>query len=126
MIYLASSGARYQVIVLKINKNGDDAVKELLEAQKYLDTHFGERFKVKASFYARKNNLLPRITNFFLVNGFIDNPLKTLYQISKQFMNNTNVNFFQVSALGWVKGIEELGYALKESGDLNGNPKPKQ
>lgn len=116
---MASSGARYQVIVLKVKRNNDGATKELIELIDYFRKK-GERFEVVGTFYGRQTNLLPRITTYFLDKKFISNPLKTLYDINKMFIDKHELNFFQASALGFITGIEELGKALK-GGKIGGN-----
>lgn len=110
---MGSSGARYQIIILKVERNEYDAVKELSAATHYLDTECKERFKVIGSFYGRTTNLLPRITHYLLVNKLIPYPFKTLYQVSKEFINNGNINVVQASILGYVKALDDLGTFIK-------------
>lgn len=109
---MVSSGSRYQVIILKVKRNDENAVKELIYLQDYFKS-VGNKFELVGSFYGRKSNLLPRITTYFLDKDFVVNPLKSLYDINKMFIDKHKVNFFQASALGFITGLEDLGKYLK-------------
>jgi hypothetical protein len=107
------SGERYEIIVLKVNRNHEGTVKELYALADYFKKK-GNDYSVLNSSYGSPSKALKKTIAWYLdsKNEFGDSslkhPKKTLYEINKMFMERKLVTSGTVSDMGVQADVEKL------------------
>jgi len=125
------SGQRYEIIVLKVNRNKNGTVQELLALQDYFKSK-GSSYSVLQSFYGSPVKSLKKTIAWYLDSCVLQHPRKTLYEINKMFIDKKLVGSIDVSDMGvqadvekLVKGIAKLfGVHPKKAEDLEDSEEP--
>ena len=125
------SGQRYEIVVLKVNRNNEGAVKELLALQDYFRTK-GSAYSVLQSSYGSPAKSLKKTIAWYLDACKLQHPRKTLYEINKMFIDKKVVASGDVTDMGvqadvekLVKGIAKFfGARLKKTEDLEDFEEP--
>ena len=101
------SGKRYEIIVLKINRNNEGAVKEVLALQDYFK-HKGESYSLLQSSYGSPSKALKKTIAWYLDSYSLQHPRKTLYEINKMFIERGTVGSQDVGDMGLAADVEKL------------------
>jgi len=107
------SGQRYEIIVLKVNRNHEGAVKELYALGDYFKKK-GNNYSFLSSSYGSPSKALKKTIAWYLdsKNEFgelsLKHPQKTLYEINKMFMERKLVTSGTVSDMGVQADVEKL------------------
>ena len=125
------SGQRFEIVVLKVNRNNEGAVKELLALQDYFKAK-GNSYTVLTSSYGSPAKALKKIIAWYLDSYKLSHPRKTLYEINKIFIDKKIVASGDVSDMGVQADIEKLvsmvagffGKDQKKPEDLEDNEEP--
>ena len=114
------SGKRYEIIVLKINRNDRGAVKELISLQDYFKKK-GESYTVLQASYGSPSKALKKTIAWYLDSYNLSHPRKTLYEINKMFIERKVVQSGDVADMGVQADVEKL--VTMVSGFFGGQPK---
>ena len=123
------SGQRYEVIVLKVNRNHEGAVKELYALADYFKKK-GNSYTFLNSAYGSPSKALKKTVAWYLdsKNEFgeysLKHPKKTLYEINKMFMERKLVSSGTISDMGVQADVEKLISSLAHF--FGGTPKKSE
>jgi hypothetical protein len=107
------SGQRYEIVVLKINRNNEGSIKELIA----LKDHFrrkGENYSLLTSSYGSPAKALKKTIGWYLDSldkddqPVLKHPRKTLYEINKMFIDRKVVSSGNVADMGVQADVEKL------------------
>jgi len=107
------SGQRYEIVVLKVNRNQEGAVKELYALADYFKKK-GNDYSFLNSSYGSPSKALKKTIAWYLdsKNEFgessLKHPQKTLYEINKMFMERKLVTSGTVTDMGVQADVEKL------------------
>jgi hypothetical protein len=107
------SGQRFEVIVLKVNRNDRGAVKELYALADYFKNK-GECYTFLNSEYGSPSKALKKTIAWYLDyideygNHGLKHPKKTLYEINKMFLERKMVSSGNVADMGVQADVEKL------------------
>jgi hypothetical protein len=101
------SGQRHEIIVLKVNRNREGAVKELLALQDYFKSK-GDSYSVLYSSYGSPAKALKKTIAWYLDSYTLAHPRKTLYEINKMFIERKVVASGDISDMGLQADVEKL------------------
>jgi hypothetical protein len=92
-------GARYQIIVLKIKRNQDEAVKELIALKKHMYSK-KERYEVIAFEYGRLTKALIKLQKFLLSSNLIVERKKYFFNTVSMFIDEKVVASNELDLFG--------------------------
>lgn len=101
------SGQRYEIVVLKINRNNDGVVKKLIALQDYLKSE-GDNYTVLQASYGSPSKALKKTIAWYLDSYSLAHPRKTLYEINKMFIERKVVQSGDVTDMGVQADVEKL------------------
>jgi len=101
------SGQRYEIIVLKINRNNEGTVRELLALQDYFKAK-GSSYSLLQSSYGSPAKSLKKTIAWYLDSCTLKHPRKTLYEINKMFIEKKVVASGDVADMGVQADVEKL------------------
>ena len=101
------SGQRFEIVVLKIHRNNEGSVKELLALEQYLKQK-GERYSVLCASYGTPSKALKKTISWYLDKEQLTHPIKTLYEINKMFIDKKVVASGDVSDMDLQSDVEKL------------------
>jgi hypothetical protein len=101
------SGKRFEIIVLKVNRNESGAVKELIGLQDYFKKH-GTSYSVLQASYGSPAKALKKTIAWYLDSYHLSHPRKTLYEINKMFIERKVVGSGDVADMGVQADVEQL------------------
>jgi hypothetical protein len=120
------SGKRFEIVVLKINRNNEGSVKQLLALEDYFKKH-GESYSILHASYGSPAKALKKTLAWYLDSYQLSHPRKTLYEINKMFMERKLVASGDVADMGVQADVEKLasmvakffGSATKKPEDID-------
>jgi D-mannonate dehydratase len=101
------SGKRYEILVLKVNRNNEGAVRELLALEDYFKKK-GNSYSVLQASYGSPSKALKKIIAWYLDSYSLAHPRKTLYEINKMFIERKVVGSTDVGDMGVQADVEKL------------------
>jgi len=101
------SGQRFEIVVLKVNRNNEGAVKELYALQDYFRSK-GNSYSVLQSSYGSPAKSLKKTIAWYLDSCILQHPRKTLYEINKMFIDKKVVASGDVTDMGVQADVEKL------------------
>lgn len=107
------SGQRFEVIVLRVNRNQAGAVKELYALADYFKNK-GECYTFLNSEYGSPSKALKKTIAWYLDyvddygNKGLKHPKKTLYEINKMFVERKMVSSGNIADMGVQADVEKL------------------
>jgi len=101
------SGQRYEIVVLKINRNNDGSLKELYALQDYFKSK-GSSYSVLQASYGSPSKALKKTIAWYLDSYNLSHPRKTLYEINKMFIERKVVASGDVADMGVQADVEKL------------------
>lgn len=107
------SGQRYEIIVLKVNRNEQGAVRELYALADYFKKK-GNNYSLLNTSYGSPSKALKKTIAWYLDskdefgNPSLKHPKKTLYEINKMFMERKMVSSGTVTDMGVQADVEKL------------------
>jgi len=105
------SGQRFEIVVLKIHRNDEGAVKELYALEKYLKSK-GEKYTIMSATYGSPSKALKKTIAWYLDNHQLKHPVKTLYEINKIFVDRKMVKSIDIADMGVQSDIEKLTHMI--------------
>lgn len=88
-----NSGARYQIVVLKVYPNKDLKVKELDTIKQYLV----DNYRVLAFCYGSPKNSLNKTVSIMLEKNLIFSPKTTIQEIISTFVNKGTITYGEIT-----------------------------
>jgi len=107
------TGQRFEIVVLKVNRNNEGTINQLLALQDYFKSK-NNSYSVLQSSYGRPAKALKKTIAWYLdtkdENGYdiIQHPKKTLYEINKMFIDKKVVASGDVTDMGVQADVEKL------------------
>lgn len=107
------SGQRYEIIVLKVNRNQEGAIRELYALSDYFKKK-GNNYTLLNTAYGSPSKALKKTIAWYLDykdeygNFNLKHPKKTLYEINKMFMERKVVTSGTVADMGVQADVEKL------------------
>jgi hypothetical protein len=101
------SGKRYEIIVLKVNRNDAGTVKELIALEDYFKKK-GDSYSVLQASYGSPSKALKKTIAWYLDSYNLAHPRKTLYEINKMFIERKVVESTDIGDMGVQADVEKL------------------
>jgi len=101
------SGKRYEIIVMRINRNNRGALKQLFALEDYFKKQ-GNDYSLMHASYGTPAKALKKVVAWYLDTETLAHPRKTLFEINKMFINKKIVNSGDVSDMGVQADVEKL------------------
>jgi len=101
------SGKRYEIVVLKIHRNNEGAMKELFALEEYLKTK-GEKYSLLHASYGSPSKALKKTIAWYLDSYQLQHPVKTLYEINKMFIDKKMAKSIDVGDMGIHADLEHM------------------
>ena len=106
------TGKRFQLILLQVKRNKNAAITELITLQDYFKNKQGENYKILGEVYGSPKNSLVKICGYYIDHEYLENPVKTLYEINKLFMDSGLVKSITVADMAVTRDVEKIGEGL--------------
>jgi len=101
------SGKRYEIVVLRVNRNNEGAVKELYALKDYFAKK-GSSYSLLCDSYGSPSKALKKMMSWYLDSESLAHPRKTLYEINKMFIERKLATSRDVSDMGLQADVEKL------------------
>jgi len=103
----ARSGKRFEIVVLKIHRNNEDAMKELFALEEYFKGK-GEKYSLLHASYGSPSKALKKTIAWYLDSYQLQHPVKTLYEINKMFIDKKMAKSIDIGDMGLHADLENL------------------
>ena len=103
----ARSGQRFEIVVLKLHRNNEGAMKELFALEEYLKQR-GERYSFLHASYGSPSKALKKTIAWYLDSYQLKHPVKTLYEINKMFIDKKMAKSIDVGDMGIHADLEHM------------------
>jgi len=117
------SGKRYEIVVLKVNRNNSGAVKELYALKDYFAKK-GNAYSLLYDGYGSPAKALKKMITWYLDSEVLAHPKKTLYEINKMFIEKKVATSRDVTDMGVQADIEKLNSIVTKF--FGGKPKENE
>jgi hypothetical protein len=101
------SGKRYEIVVMRINRNNEGALKQLYALEDYFKKH-GDNYSIMHAAYGSPAKALKKLIAWYLDSESLAHPRKTLFEINKMFIERKIVDSGDVSDMGLQADIQTL------------------
>lgn len=105
------SGQRFEIVVLKIHRNNEGAMKELFALEDYLKKQ-GERYSLLHASYGSPAKALKKTMAWYLDSYQLKHPVKTLYEINKMFLDRRMAKSIDIGDMGLHADLERMWNGL--------------
>jgi len=100
-------GKRFEIIVLKINRNDEGVINQLFKLEALMKTR-GESYSVLHASYGSPAKALKKTIAWYLDTTQLAHPMKTLYEVNKMFIDRKLVRSADVGDMGLQADVEKL------------------
>jgi len=109
----SKSGKRYEIVVFKINRNNEGAIKQLYALEDYFKKR-GDDYSIQHAAYGSPSKALKKVLAWYLDSNSLAHPYKTLYEINKMFIERKLVKSRDISDMGVQADVEGLSAILSK------------